>query len=174
MAQLKEILDDTKYELIYLIGDGSDENESYSESELDEFKEKHYNSIAEAGYGLKELKESIKEDKELLKRFYTQKSAYESLLKLTKNKDFINVIAYYFNDEVKRISEILTSPQSFDANSKDELISKINSVRHFKLFLKALASSGIEAKQEIEMKEINIEIVNKIIENKKYDNGGKK
>jgi len=161
MIDIKKV----KKELTELVGtrDGNIVEE-VSKSQIEDFKLEHYKNIA-GNYTKEAIEESISSDTDRLEEVKDNAEAYDALMSLIENDSFMSFVSYYFICESSRLTELLTQAQPYDNGTKNELISKLDSIRHFKLFLKALTANGIEASEDYKMKKINISILNSIIEN---------
>lgn len=165
--------DKIELELQELIGD-EDKADMATQEQIDEFREDHKVKVAESKYKLEQLELSIKEDEEQIEEFKKDIKVHDSLIRLKDNPDFINFIEAYFIGEKERISDMLVAPQAFDNNANEQFVAKLNGIRHFKLFLKAVSSRAFDARTELEMKQLNIDVIKEVIEDGDYEDSDNK
>jgi hypothetical protein len=133
-------------------------------------EEEHYRSITKDGdlHSLSNLERSIEISKDSIAIEEVNVQFNKAVYKLSKNDDFRIFIDYYFETEKDRLAEMVTSAHAFDANTKDEITSKLDSIRHFKLFIKAAVSNGNDALPMIQGEKMNIDVIERAIEDGKY------
>jgi hypothetical protein len=112
------------------------------------------------------LREELAEIDKRIEEYKNDVETGKALERLHENEDFKNVIiGAYFDDEAKRVFELLTEPTNLKREQLENIEDKLKAIRVFKLFFKTLLINANIAPDQIdELEEYRKEVTSRPID----------